>query len=96
MYKQLSFKHLSVLSILSSIKHFEKNVIVRCLRLEYDFKEPKVNGTWMEPYGYNTGIQIYSPVVKSKVPLILRNDKLVKWYSCGPTVYDSAHIGHAT
>lgn len=96
MYKLLSFKHLSMLSILSSIKHFEKNVIVRCLRLDYDFKEPRVNSTWMEPYGYDTGIQIYNPVVKNKVQLILRNDKLVKWYSCGPTVYDSAHIGHAT
>lgn len=96
MYKPFSFKHLSVLSILSSLKHFEKNIIVRCLRLDYDFKEPKVNSTWMEPYGYNTGIQIYNPVIKSKVPFILRNDKLVKWYSCGPTVYDSAHIGHAT
>ena len=21
--------------------------------------------------------------------------RLVKWYVCGPTVYDSAHVGHA-
>ncbi len=23
------------------------------------------------------------------------NGKQVKWYSCGPTVYDAAHMGHA-
>ncbi len=28
-------------------------------------------------------------------PLILPQDKNIKWYSCGPTVYDHSHIGHA-
>ncbi len=22
-------------------------------------------------------------------------DKLIRWYSCGPTVYDESHMGHA-
>jgi cysteinyl-tRNA synthetase len=26
---------------------------------------------------------------------IPRNNRLVKWYNCGPTVYDASHLGHA-
>ena len=40
-------------------------------------------------------IQIYNTLTKQKEPLILRNKNVLNWYSCGPTVYDSAHIGHA-
>lgn len=29
------------------------------------------------------------------LPLPLRVPAAVNWYSCGPTVYDSAHLGHA-
>lgn len=50
---------------------------------------------WVPPTGYDTGIQIYNRVVKQKVPLIFVNKNLVKWYICGPTVYDDSHIGHA-
>lgn len=54
------------------------------------------NGSkWKEPVGYDTGIKIYNCVAKGKVPLILRNKNLATWYSCGPTVYAPAHIGHA-
>ncbi|XP_005095348.1 probable cysteine--tRNA ligase, mitochondrial [Aplysia californica] len=51
---------------------------------------------WNQPTGYDTGIKVYHPVVKDKVPLILGQEKLAQWYACGPTVYDSAHIGHAS
>lgn len=50
---------------------------------------------WTEPNGVSSGISIYNTASRSKVPLILRRDKYVSWYMCGPTVYDSAHIGHA-
>ncbi len=26
---------------------------------------------------------------------IPRNGRRIKWYNCGPTVYDAAHMGHA-
>ena len=30
------------------------------------------------------------------VPTVIQSeDKVITWYSCGPTVYDAAHIGHA-
>ncbi|KAK0081919.1 hypothetical protein PV326_007440 [Microctonus aethiopoides] len=50
---------------------------------------------WKKPTGFDTGIVVYNPIIKQKVPLILKNDKIATWYLCGPTVYDSAHIGHA-
>ncbi|XP_016917911.1 probable cysteine--tRNA ligase, mitochondrial isoform X2 [Apis cerana] len=50
---------------------------------------------WLTPAGYKTDIVIYNPITKCKVPLILKNKNILTWYVCGPTVYDSAHIGHA-
>lgn len=52
--------------------------------------------TWIKPEGYDTGIKVYNCVAKETVPLILRNKDFTTWYTCGPTVYDSAHIGHAS
>ena len=40
-------------------------------------------------------LTVYNSLSKKKEPLVLRNDNTLYWYSCGPTVYDSAHIGHA-
>lgn len=51
---------------------------------------------WIKPIGHETEIMVYNPITKCKVPLILKTKNTLKWYMCGPTVYDSAHIGHAT
>lgn len=51
---------------------------------------------WIKPTGHQTEVTIYNPLTRCKVPLILKTENTVKWYMCGPTVYDSAHIGHAT
>ncbi|XP_044574489.1 probable cysteine--tRNA ligase, mitochondrial [Cotesia glomerata] len=51
--------------------------------------------TWKKPDGFPTEIVVYNPINKQKVPLILKNNKIATWYMCGPTVYDTAHIGHA-
>jgi hypothetical protein len=40
-------------------------------------------------------INVYNSLNKTKEPLKLNNNNVLYWYSCGPTVYDSAHIGHA-
>lgn len=55
----------------------------------------KKQAQWLRPTGYKTDIQIYNPITKCEVPLILKNKAVLTWYLCGPTVYDSAHIGHA-
>ncbi|TGZ53489.1 Cysteinyl-tRNA synthetase, mitochondrial [Temnothorax longispinosus] len=51
---------------------------------------------WVKPVGHQTEVSVYNPITKCKVPLILKTKNILKWYICGPTVYDSAHIGHAT
>ncbi|KAK9498579.1 hypothetical protein O3M35_003180 [Rhynocoris fuscipes] len=45
--------------------------------------------------GFNTNISLYNSAIKSKTTLICQQKGVVSWYCCGPTVYDSAHIGHA-
>lgn len=40
-------------------------------------------------------LQVFNSMTRSVVPFIPAEGKLVRWYSCGPTVYDAAHIGHA-
>lgn len=51
---------------------------------------------WVKPQGVDTGIKVYNCISKSKEPLIVNKSNYLKWYTCGPTVYDSAHIGHAS
>ncbi|XP_031814566.1 probable cysteine--tRNA ligase, mitochondrial isoform X3 [Sarcophilus harrisii] len=50
---------------------------------------------WQPPPGHDTGIQIYNSLTRRKDPLILPRPEAISWYSCGPTVYDHAHLGHA-
>lgn len=50
---------------------------------------------WIQPKGTATGFSIYNPVTKTIVPFIIKSNDFLSWYMCGPTVYDSAHIGHA-
>lgn len=47
------------------------------------------------PKGKDTGFKIYNCVAKGKVPLILPS-AYATFYTCGPTVYDSTHLGHAS
>ena len=32
---------------------------------------------------------------QGKVPFVPLQGNVIRWYSCGPTVYDAAHMGHA-
>lgn len=51
---------------------------------------------WTEPVGNNTGIIVKNSLAKNnKVPLITVTQNRLSWYTCGPTVYDNSHIGHA-
>lgn len=43
-------------------------------------------------------LQLYNSLLDEKTAFVPRggpDSKNVLWYCCGPTVYDSAHIGHA-
>ncbi|NXO83836.1 SYCM protein, partial [Sitta europaea] len=50
---------------------------------------------WAPPAGRDSGIVAYNSRSRSKEPLMLATEGVATWYSCGPTVYDHAHLGHA-
>ncbi|XP_031469649.1 probable cysteine--tRNA ligase, mitochondrial [Phasianus colchicus] len=50
---------------------------------------------WVPPEGRACGVVAYNSRSRSKEPLVLAKDGVATWYSCGPTVYDHAHLGHA-
>ncbi|KAF7315877.1 DALR-2 domain-containing protein [Mycena indigotica] len=40
-------------------------------------------------------LRVYNSLTKSKNEFVPSDGKRVKWYNCGPTVYDASHMGHA-
>ena len=51
---------------------------------------------WLVPNaGHDTGLQVVNGLTGEKEPFKPLNGKKVLWYTCGPTVYDVAHMGHA-
>lgn len=40
-------------------------------------------------------LKLYNSLTRSAEPFYPISDDKVTWYSCGPTVYDSSHLGHA-
>ncbi|KAJ1607162.1 cysteinyl-tRNA synthetase [Cryptosporidium canis] len=44
---------------------------------------------------YTTGLMLNNSMTGGKTEFIPVNGRRVNWYACGPTVYDSAHLGHA-
>ena len=41
------------------------------------------------------GPNLLNTFTKTKVPFVPLSGNSIGWYICGPTVYDSAHVGHA-
>ncbi|EFC49827.1 cysteinyl-tRNA synthetase [Naegleria gruberi] len=51
---------------------------------------------WFKPQGRDTGIEVYNSLTCQKEKFILQdNSNTITWYTCGPTVYDWSHMGHA-
>ncbi len=53
--------------------------------------------TWYKPTGAASGIKIFNSLTHEKdefVP-IDPHGRHITWYTCGPTVYDMSHMGHA-
>ena len=51
---------------------------------------------WLVPNaGHDSGLQVVNSLTGEKEPFKPLNGKKVIWYTCGPTVYDVAHMGHA-
>nr|XP_045001108.1 probable cysteine--tRNA ligase, mitochondrial isoform X1 [Jaculus jaculus] len=50
---------------------------------------------WRRPAGHDTGVRVHNSLTGRREPLVVARADAVSWYSCGPTVYDRAHLGHA-
>ncbi|XP_037384584.1 probable cysteine--tRNA ligase, mitochondrial [Talpa occidentalis] len=50
---------------------------------------------WLRPAGHDTGARVHNSRSRRKEPLVVGSADAASWYSCGPTVYDHAHLGHA-
>jgi cysteinyl-tRNA synthetase len=53
---------------------------------------------WIKPSGlpsFPPALKVFNSLTKAKDELKTINGKILTWYCCGPTVYDSAHLGHA-
>lgn len=60
--------------------------------------------TWYPPAPMNSlldfwdrfyPLKLYNSLTRTKVRFVPMNPNRVTWYMCGPTVYDSSHMGHA-
>ncbi|XP_055621827.1 cysteine--tRNA ligase, cytoplasmic [Toxorhynchites rutilus septentrionalis] len=53
--------------------------------------------TWQTPVpsGEEPKLRLYNSLTRQKEIFVPRDGRNVKWYSCGPTVYDASHMGHA-
>ncbi|GME91427.1 cysteine-tRNA ligase activity protein [[Candida] boidinii] len=49
----------------------------------------------METTSTTPVLKLYNSLTRTKVPFIPKSSDEVTWYSCGPTVYNSSHMGHA-
>ncbi|RMZ91240.1 hypothetical protein DV736_g1548, partial [Chaetothyriales sp. CBS 134916] len=44
---------------------------------------------------HQPGLKVYNSLTRSEVDFIPLEKGRITWYSCGPTVYDDSHLGHA-
>ncbi|XP_028403156.1 cysteine--tRNA ligase, cytoplasmic-like [Dendronephthya gigantea] len=76
-------------SIFARLKGFVTSARFCCVGVK-DMKKR----SWKQPDG-NSELQIHNSLTKEKNDFIPEKGRLVKWYCCGPTVYDASHMGHA-
>uniref|UniRef100_A0A1B0D7F8 Cysteine--tRNA ligase, cytoplasmic n=1 Tax=Phlebotomus papatasi TaxID=29031 RepID=A0A1B0D7F8_PHLPP len=56
----------------------------------------RVQPTWQAPLEKpRAQLRLYNSLTRQKEPFVPLSGNSVKWYSCGPTVYDASHMGHA-
>ncbi|XP_025084999.1 cysteine--tRNA ligase, cytoplasmic-like [Pomacea canaliculata] len=59
-------------------------------------KSKRMQPAWQPPKGDGTvTLKLYNSLTRKKEVFVPQHGKRVLWYSCGPTVYDASHMGHA-
>lgn len=48
-----------------------------------------------KPDSERSQLKLFNSLTRQKEIFTPINGNYVKWYSCGPTVYDASHMGHA-
>lgn len=52
--------------------------------------------SWVPPQGKNSSVlRLYNSLTRDKEVFVPQFGNRILWYSCGPTVYDASHMGHA-
>lgn len=56
----------------------------------------RVQPQWTpHPNSQTPVLKLYNSLTRQKEIFVPQSGRRVNWYSCGPTVYDSSHMGHA-
>ncbi|KAG8035110.1 hypothetical protein G9C98_001600 [Cotesia typhae] len=50
---------------------------------------------WELPSSDKPTLKLFNSLTRQKEEFVPQNGNRVLWYSCGPTVYDASHMGHA-
>ncbi|ONH66875.1 Cysteine--tRNA ligase [Cyberlindnera fabianii] len=61
-------------------------------------KSAVVQPEWRTPVSQEVEkpvLKLYNSLTRTKTEFVPSRDRKVSWYCCGPTVYDSSHMGHA-
>ncbi|XP_056870504.1 cysteine--tRNA ligase, cytoplasmic isoform X1 [Takifugu flavidus] len=59
-------------------------------------KGKRVQPPWSPPAGTDIPrLHLYNSLTRAKELFVPQQGNKVTWYSCGPTVYDASHMGHA-
>jgi len=59
-------------------------------------KYPDGHPPWMVPEaGVDVGLRAYNSLTGEREEFRPLEGRKVRWYTCGPTVYDVSHMGHA-
>lgn len=73
-------------------RHFSKrldSVAVKMNGVDTIWRMPSKEGKKL------TGLVVNNSMSHSKVEFVPQEGNIIRWYACGPTVYDASHMGHA-
>ncbi|KAH9598202.1 tRNA synthetases class I [Trypanosoma melophagium] len=80
---------------MSSAQQQQKVVLADGLRSEDPVRAPR-HPPWYPPkHNDGKGLCVLNSLTERMEPFAPREGRFVRWYTCGPTVYDLSHMGHA-